>query len=206
MEQDQYLSYFPPSSRFNNVVVTAKETGADVLTRDNLVEAMKMHQSIEMGQSDQENKLNTFTDLCSPAGGSCATANFTDPVCTCLVVSVLKMWNYDLAKLEADTNIIGTLNAYGSREDLEGVLGAPVFDPTTGNLESAEAISVSYFLEDRSSVESGSTIDLVNEAWEEQVFLKTVQDADQFPSLDLYYLSSRSFGGKVVMLRIRSVT
>mmetsp|Transcript_6719 Transcript_6719/g.14657 ORF Transcript_6719/g.14657 Transcript_6719/m.14657 type:complete len:1019 (-) Transcript_6719:132-3188(-) len=206
VEQDNYLSFFPPSSRFEQVIATAKEAGGDVLTKDSLIDAMKMHESIETGiskptledgsEDTSSDETYTLTDLCTPAGGSCATTDYTnpDPICFCLVVSVLKMWNYDLATLEADTNILGTLNDYGSREDLEGVLGAAQFDPTSGELVSAEAISISYFLEDRSSVEGGNTVDPVNEAWEEQVFLKTVKDGDQFPYLDLSFLSTRSFG------------
>jgi len=206
VEQDNYLSFFPPSSRFEQVIATAKEAGGDVLTKDSLIDAMKMHESIETGiskptledgsEDTSSDETYTLTDLCTPAGGSCATTDYTnpDPICFCLVVSVLKMWNYDLATLEADTNILGTLNNYGSREDLEGVLGAAQFDPTSGELVSAEAISISYFLEDRSSVEGGNTVDPVNEAWEEQVFLKTVKDGDQFPYLDLSFLSTRSFG------------
>ena len=83
------------------------------------------------------------------------------------------MWSYDLAT--ADDDVLGTLNGYGSREDLESVLGKPAFDDA-GDLVSAEALSMAYFLQDRSKVEGGNTVDPVNEAWEEQVFLETVQD------------------------------
>ncbi|KAL7532461.1 hypothetical protein ACHAXR_004644 [Thalassiosira sp. AJA248-18] len=200
VEQDQFLSYFPPTSRFQNVIASSKETeGGDVLSKDHLLEAMKMHESIETGESEYEGNTYKFADLCTPAGGSCANYDPTNPICNCLAVSVLKMWNYDLATLEADTNVLGTLNNYGSREDLEGVLGAAAFDPNTGNLVSAEALSISYFLKDQSSVENGNTVDPINEAWEESVFLKTVQG--DFTTLNLAYLSSRSFsdefGGEI---------
>lgn len=195
-EQDQFLSYFPPSSRFNNVIATSTKAGGDVLRKDHLLDAMRMHESIEHGNSTYEGTTYQFTDLCTPAGGSCASADVRDPICNCLVISVLKMWNYDLATLEADTDVLGTLNNYGSKEDLEGVLGAPVFD-NAGKLVSAEAISVSYFLEDRSTVENGNTVDPINEAWEENVFLKTVKNGAQFPTLLLSYLSSRSFSGEM---------
>lgn len=162
---------------------------------------MKMHQSIQDGESEYEGEAYSFSDLCTLAGGSCADPRAGNPACGCLLASVLKVWNYDLATLEADDDVLATLNGYGTREDLEGVLGAPAFDPVTGELISAEAISVSYFLRDRSEVENGSTVDPVNEAWEESVFLKTVKDGDQFPTLDLAYLSSRSFsdefGGEI---------
>ena len=103
------------------------------------------------------------------------------------------MWSYDLAT--ADDDVLGTLNGYGSREDLESVLGKPAFDDA-GDLVSAEALSMAYFLQDRSKVEGGNTVDPVNEAWEEQVFLETVQDGAAYPSLDLAYLSTHSFPNK----------
>ena len=81
------------------------------------------------------------------------------------------------------------------QEDLESVLGNPAFDGA-GDLVSAEALSMAYFLQDRSKVEGGNTVDPVNEAWEEQVFLETVQDGAAYPSLDLAYLSTRSFPNK----------
>lgn len=199
-EQDQFLSYFPPSSRFENVIVTARESGGNVLAKDLLFEAMKMHEAIENGESVYEGTTYTFTDLCTPAGGSCAAPSANNPICNCLVISVLKQWNYDLATLEADTDVLATLNEYGTKEDLEGVLGGAVFDDA-GQLVAAEAISVSYFLEDRSEVENGSTVDPINEAWEESVFLETVKNSAQFPLLLLAYLSSRSFsdefGGEI---------
>ena len=61
-----------------------------------------MHESIQSGQSIYEGKTYTLTDLCTPAGGTCASYDPTDPICNCLVVSVLKMWNYDLSTLQAD--------------------------------------------------------------------------------------------------------
>lgn len=109
------------------------------------------------------------------------------------------MWNYDLATLEADEDILSTLNNYGTKEDLSGVLGNPTFD-SSGNLLSAEAISISYFLADRSIVENGSKSDPINEEWEKTVFLKSVQDAEQ-ASINIDYLSARSFddefGGEI---------
>ena len=99
-----------------------------------------------------------------------------------------------MAKLEADGVIMSTLNTYGSREDLAAVLGAPVFD-SSNKLVSAEAISISYFLEDQSLEENGSIKDPIIEAWEKSVFLNTVQEGD-FTTLDLAYLSSRSFNGE----------
>jgi hypothetical protein len=191
-EQTRFLSYFPPSSRFENVIATAKEANANMLTKGQLANVMKMHLMIESGASMYADETYTFVDLCTFAGGTCAGSSAA--ICSCLAVSVLKMWNYDLATLEADEDVVATLNDYGSREDLEGVLGAAVFD-SVGRLVSAEAVSISYFLEDRSTVTNGNTVDPINESWEESVFLRTVRG--DFSTLNLAYLSSRSFNGEI---------
>ena len=199
VEQEQYLTYFPPTSRFENVIATSKNTdNSNILTKDHLLDVMNMHESIQFGVATYDNEEYTLTDLCTFSGGACVDPTNND-VCNCLVVSVLKMWNYNVTTLEDDTDVMSTLNNYGTREDLEGVLGAPVFD-NNGQLVSAEAISISYFLKDRSTVENGNTVDPINEAWEENVFLKTV--SGNFEKLYLAYLSSRSFSGKVVMICI----
>jgi hypothetical protein len=163
-----------------------------MLTKGQLANVMKMHLMIESGASMYADETYTFVDLCTFAGGTCAGSSAA--ICSCLAVSVLKMWNYDLATLEADEDVVATLNDYGSREDLEGVLGAAVFD-SVGRLVSAEAVSISYFLEDRSTVTNGNTVDPINESWEESVFLRTVRG--DFSTLNLAYLSSRSFNGEI---------
>ena len=45
------------------------------------------------------------------------------------------MRNYDLATLQADDDVMGTLNRYGSRGDLEGVLGKPAFEERTNKIQ-----------------------------------------------------------------------
>jgi hypothetical protein len=47
VEQTRFLSYFPPSSRFQNVIATAKEANAIMLTKGQLADVMKMHSMIK---------------------------------------------------------------------------------------------------------------------------------------------------------------
>mmetsp|Transcript_20012 Transcript_20012/g.29028 ORF Transcript_20012/g.29028 Transcript_20012/m.29028 type:complete len:926 (+) Transcript_20012:122-2899(+) len=199
-EEEMYISYFPPTSRFNTMLVRDTK-GKNVLTKEHLVSAMELHGMIETEEIDTtdiedyegKKELFTFPDLCSAGGGSCVAYNPTDPICNCLVISVLRMWNYDLDMLQADDDLLSTLMRYGSREDLEGVLGNPVFD-NNGMLQSAEAIQVTYFLADRSEVRNGNEVDPINEAWEEKVFLESVQDNEPSKSnIDVSYISTRSF-------------
>ncbi|KAL7467984.1 hypothetical protein ACHAXS_008207 [Conticribra weissflogii] len=201
-ERDQFFEYFPRDARFQSVIVEGTQKGENILTKNHLISVMKMHGEIETGVSEYEGETYTFTDLCVVAGGSCAVYDPSDAICTCLVSSILKMWNYDLETLEADEDVVATLNRYGSKEDLEGVLGKAVFDSTTGELLSAEAISMSYFLADRAVVENGSEVDPINETWEEKVFLKSASTAPQtYGNINTNYLSSRSFsdefGGEI---------
>lgn len=186
------------------IISSSESTGdngnSNVLTKDQLINVMKLHESIKSGVSTYDGEESTFTDLCTVAGGSCASYDFTNPICNCLIISILKMWNYDLAKLEADNDVLATLNNYGTNEDLEGVLGNPTFD-SDNKLISAEAISLSYFLADRSVVENGSQTDPINEEWEKTVFLSSVQTADEANEMEYAYFSTRSFddefGGEI---------
>ena len=102
----------------------------------------------------------TFVNLCTFAAGPCARSLVA--ICSCLAVSVLKMWNYNLVTMDADKDIMATLNSYGSRKDLEGVLGVAVFD-STGRLVSVEAVSISYFSKDQSTITNGNRVDSINE-------------------------------------------
>jgi hypothetical protein len=69
-----------------------------------------------------------------PGGAACA-AYSPSPICSCIEVLALEMRNYDLATLQADDDVMGTLNRYGSRGDLEGVLGKPAFEEGTNKIQ-----------------------------------------------------------------------
>lgn len=217
-EGTAFLNFFPPTSRFESVIVSSSSTadddsGMNVLTKDNLINIMKMHQAIETTNSTYNDQNYTFASssfgaqdgLCTVAGGSCSSFEL-DPICLCLVISPLKVWNYDLERLEEDEDVMATLNTYGKEpKDYEKVFGGSKFDEN-GTLISAEAISLSYFLTDQSYVENGNTVDPINEEWEKSVFLASVQSAqvendEVGGGLKFDYLSTRSFsdefGGEI---------
>lgn len=189
-EEAVYREHFPPSARINQVIISASDKG-NVLTQASLLEAMQLHADIEAGVSTYEDEEYMLTTLCVRAGGTCVDPS-AGPICSCLVNSVLKQWNYDIETLQNDTDVLATLNAYGSEDDLKGVLGNPVFED--GSLVSAEAFSLSYFLESRLVEENGNAEDPINEQWELDVFLETVEDSDAYDGLEMDYFSSRSFG------------
>ena len=181
------------------------------------METMKVHMQIEQGvakvssQDGVDDENATFLDLCAPAGGTCAT-HFPTPditsICNCLVESVLKQWNYNLTALEEDNDYMTTLQQYGSRKDLESVLGGAVFDDNTDMLVSAEALVLSYFLKDRSVEENGERSDPISASWEEQVFLNVAQE--KIPAnhnvLEVDYFAGRSFEdefGGAIAVRLR---
>jgi len=194
-ETEDYQQYFGSSSRFNSIIVQANVEGENVLTKARIEDAMKMHKKIESEVSTVDEKDYTFLDLCTPSGGSCFSES--DGVCQCLVLSVLKMWNYDLATLQNDADYMATLNEYGSKDDLDGVLGKATYDDS-GVLVSAEAFTLSYFIDDRTAAagsdENGSEADPINEAWEEDAFLSTAESvATDYATLSVDYFSGRSF-------------
>jgi len=210
-EEEQYLEYFPRNARLSQLIISSSEEGQNVLTKESLVQAIKLHLEVERKQAviptNQQGNDSSydFLDLCVPAGLSCATEfplpGSTRSVCNCLITSILKQWNYNLTVLEQDDNVLASVNAWGSRRDLETVLGKAVFDEDD-NLQSAEALAINYFLVDRAVEENGDRLDPVNEGWEEQVFLATAAAwASTSSSLTVDYFAQRSlldeFGGAI---------
>lgn len=193
-ETGMYQSYFPSSSRFNSLIVEGATTNSsvkNVLTKSHLEEAMKLHKEIETGVATVDDVEYSFLELCTKAGESCVSKY--DGVCQCLVTSILKQWNYDLETLQADDDIMATINKYGSQEDLEAILGNPTF--VNDALSSAEAFTVNYFIESRSEVVDGTEVDPINEGWELDVFLAAAEAApEEYTSLSVDYIASRSFG------------
>ena len=208
IETEIHEEYFGSENRFNSIIVQAQNNeneDTNVLTKERLLDAMKMHLVIENTQtsedtgSDEDEGENSetynFLDICTPGGGTCYSS--FDGVCRCLVFSILKQWNYDLETLENDADIMSTLNQYGSREDLEAILGNAQFSDD-GELLSAEAFSISYFIKDRSkeagSDEKGSEADPISEGWEKGAFLYAAEMAGtDFPSISTDYFAARSF-------------
>lgn len=194
-EEMTYLQYYPSTSRISTMILSSSSGDNNVLTQAALEEALALQETIHTTKSfveGNETVTYTLTDLCTKSGGSCATS--FEGVCGCLMSGIFKVWNYDLATLQNDTDFLTTLKGYGSRQDLEAVLGAPVFDEND-QLVSAEAFTVTYFLDDRAVVEDGSETDPINEAWEEMAFLNVVeaaQDKDE-RVVDVAYFATRSF-------------
>jgi Niemann-Pick C1 protein len=202
-ETEVYKTYFGGNARINAMLVQSALVGENVLTKELLISALQMHEVIqaENATADTTNYAGdmfvgeeyNFVDLCVRVGGSCVDYAATNVVCTCLVTSILRQWNYDLATLEADDDVLASINQYGTKEDLESVLGNPTFDEN-GQVISAESFTLSYFLQDRSFVEDGTTKDPVNEGWEKDVFLATAKSAPQiYPLLSVDFFATRSF-------------
>mmetsp|Transcript_23737 Transcript_23737/g.67064 ORF Transcript_23737/g.67064 Transcript_23737/m.67064 type:complete len:923 (-) Transcript_23737:74-2842(-) len=199
-ETSLYESYFASTTRFNSIIVQAK--GSDnVLTKEALSNAMKMHNFIETevvvvddgdaNHKEGDDNKYTLTEVCVPAGGACASR--FDGVCNCLITSILGQWNYDLETLENDANILQTLSGYGTKDDLTAVLGNPKFD-ADGNIESAEAFTLAYFLTSRAYTKDGNEIDPINEAWEEAAFLEGAQAVSKnYTNIEVDYFAARSF-------------
>ncbi len=194
-----FQEYFQSSSRFNNVIVRSSTSNGNVLVKEALADAMAMHLEIESTvanvakEEGGEEMPYTFLDLCTPAGGACTDFSLGG-VCNCLISSILKLWNYDLDTLLNDADVLGTINSspFYTKEELENILGKPVFD-SDGNLVSAEAFSISYFIKDRN--EEGTDADPINEGWEEKVFLKVVDESvdENYELLETDYFAGRSF-------------
>ena len=192
-ETESYKEHFPSTSRFNQIIIRATKTNDNnVLTKEVLMDAIAMHTQIETQEIEVDGIAMTLKDVCTKAGGSCVSK--FDGACSCLINSILKQWNYNISTLETDGDFMSTLSGYGTREDMEAALGKPQFG-SNGTLISAEAFTLSYFLDARSEVINGNDVDEIGETWEEEAFLKTVRSAPkEFPAISVDYFATRSFG------------
>lgn len=205
-ETNEYQKYYGSTTRFNSIIVQSAESGGNVMTKEHLIDAMKMHEKIETvvakaewtptGSKEIKKTNHSYVDLCA-AGSSCLTQS-DDPICSCAVFGILQLWDYDLTKLQEDEDVLATVNGFYPRtEDLEAAFGKPVIEG--GSLVSAEAFRVSYLVKNNSdkvgSAEAGSMADPISEAWEKQAFIDTATSVPkEFPTLTVDYLAGRSFG------------
>jgi len=190
IETDRYQEYFGGMTRFNQLIVQASTENENILTKDRLVDAMKMHQQIITDEATVDDVQHSYSTLCvNGAPGECFTAS---------TPTVLSAWNYTLDILTNDNDVIATINdKYKNKEDLESLMGNAAFDEN-GNVVSAEAFILNYFTYDLSveagSAENGSEKDPINEGWEKDVFLATAESVPtKFASLSVDYISGRSF-------------
>jgi len=155
--EKMYTSYFPPASRQESLLLEAKGANG-ALTKDFLEAAMDLHDGIET-VTFQGDHLDNLTTLCVPQPGN------GHP---CFIVSVLGAWNYDKTRLAADSDPLATLNALGkSEEDLRRMLGEPTF--SNGQLVSAKALSLTYFVQYNRVLEGGSYTDERGRGWEAEL-------------------------------------
>merc|ERR1719223_294231 len=192
-ETEMYQAYYASTSRFNNVIVRSSTNNGNILTKATMTEALMMHKEIETLVATVEGEDYTLLDLCTSAGGTCIDVT-KGGVCNCLVSSVFKLWNYDEDELENDDDFLSTINSspYYSKQALESLFARAVFDDS-GELLSAEALSLAYFTDDLS--EGTTESDPVNEGWEKDVFIKVLEESvpEKYTSLAIDYLAGRSF-------------
>lgn len=73
-EETTFVHHFGNSVRLNQVIFQSGTAGGNVLTRVQLVAAMKLHKEIESREATNEDRTITFMDLCIFAVGSCVSA------------------------------------------------------------------------------------------------------------------------------------
>jgi len=143
-DQRTYATYFPPSTRINQIILEAKS--GNVLDKSFLQGALALHGNIEALVT--EDGTQNLTTLCvfQPNDGH-----------PCFITSVLGIWGYSASALEADDKPLATINAAGkSEDDLSGMLGG--LSLSGSEVVSAKAMLLTYFLEN-SREESSSGYD-----------------------------------------------
>jgi hypothetical protein len=66
------------------------------------LESMLMHSEIATKQAKLDGIDYGLLQLCVKSGGTCVSS--TEGACQCLMTSILRQWNYDLATLHQDND------------------------------------------------------------------------------------------------------
>jgi len=156
-DQRVYASYFPPTTRINQLVLEAK-SGGSALDKAFLQGALALHEEIEAIQAPG----GSLADLCvlRPKDGN-----------PCFINSVLGTWTYNASALGADSDPLATLNSAGkSRDELRSVLGGLTFSGAgSADAQSAQAMMLTYFLKNDREEGSDGYDNPEAAGWEEEM-------------------------------------
>eukprot|EP00927_Polykrikos_kofoidii_P043203 TRINITY_DN37265_c0_g1_i1.p1 TRINITY_DN37265_c0_g1~~TRINITY_DN37265_c0_g1_i1.p1 ORF type:complete len:923 (+),score=153.03 TRINITY_DN37265_c0_g1_i1:113-2881(+) len=160
-DAEDYTKHWRSDSRFESLLLEAKDGASTALDKKFLQDAMRLHEGIENLTFEGE----TLASLCVPRPSDGHR---------CFINSVLGAWAYDSANLANDTDPLATLNRQGmSSDDLLRLLGGATFD-ANDKLTGAKVLTISYILQLNRVLDGGGYTDKNGEGWEEELlkFLK----------------------------------
>jgi hypothetical protein len=160
-DQDIFDSYFQ-GARVEYVLIEAKQADS-MLTKDLLEDVMTIYEQVHALSVVVEGETETLSTLCMKDYSN------GDP---CLIQSVLENWSYNASILGSevdDTSILTTLNAANEPADLKNVLGD--IQTSSGDLTSAEAAIVFFFIEDNKETVNGEYVDEKADDWYKIILL-----------------------------------
>jgi len=182
-----YESFFQ-GSRMQFALLEAKESDT-MLSKTLLQDAMTIYEQIHALSVIVDGEAESLSSLCIKDYRN------GDP---CLVNSVLDNWMYNSSALGSennDTTILTTINAANEEEDLKNVLGH--MQTSNGDITSAQAAMIFFFIEDNRKVVNGEYVDPQAEDWEE-AYLDFLEDPSRygfsFPDINIYRFARRSVG------------
>lgn len=182
-----YESFFQ-GSRMQFALLEAKDSDT-MLDKSLLQDAMTIYEQIHALSVAVDGEVESLSTLCIKDYRN------GDP---CLVSSVLENWMYNSTILNAennDTTVLTTINAANEEEDLKNVLGH--MQTNNGDITSAQAAIIFFFIEDNKEVVNGEYVDPQAEDWEE-AYLDFLEDPSRygfsFPDINIYRFARRSVG------------
>ena len=155
--QLKFTSLYDNPFYVDSVILVPTDTNSNALDKANLVSMMELHDKVELIETEVsvDNTLikSNLTSLCYPMPSA------GHP---CFIKSILELWNYDMATLVADTDVQTTMAAK-SFADLDLMLGG--FAGSAGSY-TAEALKLTYFLENREVMDGAKFEDPPAKEWE----------------------------------------
>jgi len=163
------------------VIEPGTDAGTNMLTKENLVNLMALHDDVEALTSEfEEGTVDTLNSLCylMPIDGH-----------PCFISSILSLWEYNMTTLLSDADVQETIGDY-DLDKLDLMLGG--LDSSVAGAYTAEAAKITYFLENRQVEVKGKMEDLHAQAWEKE-FLDLMMECDETKH-KCFRMAGRSFG------------
>ncbi len=179
--QDDYQRYKDLTGSFTRaglLILETSDASASIVDKSNLIKAMNQQLAIDDIEVTVSGEVVTYEDVCVK------NSDYGTP---CNENSILGLWNYNIDTLNADGDVLVTINSESS-EQLEQWLGG-IQTNDAGDVTYARALRITFDL--HSDYNEGNDYDSPKaEAWEEAFLDLTLNDCEA--GLDCYPEAFRS--------------
>ncbi len=168
--QDDYQKYKDLTGSFTRdglLILETSDASASIIDKSNLIKAMNQAYAVNDIEVTVSGEVVTFEDVCVK------NSDYGTP---CNEDSVLGLWNYNINELNADGDVLDTINSESS-EQLEQWLGG-IQTNDAGDVTYARAMRFTFDLHSDYNPDGNDYSSPKAEAWEEAFLDLTLNDCE----------------------------